>query len=197
MKTSPRPTLSAPHSEAHPGAPGFCKIVTFYEDFSDAARALRKFQGIVRAFSGGLPVTATSWSFDLLQRKELNSVILHDVTHADVVVVSTRGTCELPERVRAWIIMSMAGKRKRKPTVVALHEEDLEEDEVAAPLCASLKKIAYRSDATFQCSRDVVERTPIETEPPPYGERVCAPHPGSESAQFAVTENLRWWGIND
>jgi hypothetical protein len=175
----------------------FCKIVTFYEDFADAIRAVQKFDLIVQAFSGERHVLATSWSFDMLGRRNLNSIILDDVSHADVIVVASHGDRPLPERIASWVAICMAAIRTKKPVLVALHNDGMEEEGVAAPLCKSLKDIASRADASFMCNHGLAQCLKESAQRKPGGGGRDARRPAAEPAQFSITENLRWWGIND
>ena len=174
----------------------FCKIVTFYEDFDDALRAGKKLDAIERAFSGGLPVRATSWSFDLLGKPALNSIILDDVSRADVLVLASNGDHALPERIASWVEICMHSIPGADPVVVALHAEGSERDGGAAPLCSSLEMIAKRIDATFMCNRDLAA-VHSEAPPGPIRARQVELHAALDTAQYPAVENVRWWGIND
>lgn len=196
MHFSPLSTQSNGRTTVRPHAEQFCKIVTFYEDFDDAVRAGKKFDSIARAFSGGLPVRATSWSFGLLGKPALNSIILDDVSHADVLVLASSGDHELPERVASWVEICMHALPGAEPVIVALHDEGSEADGGAAPMCASLKSIADRMDATFMCNRDLACVLP-EAPAGPNRARQVTSDSALETAQYPAAESVRWWGIND
>ena len=174
----------------------FCKIVTFYEDFEDAVRAGKKFDAIARAFSAGLPVRATSWSFSLLGKPELNTIILDDVSHADVLVVASDGNHELPGRMASWVEICLHALPEADPVIVALHDERSEGNGGAAPMCSSLESIAHRMDATFMCPRDLAS---VHSEAPagPIRPMQVTSDSVLETAQYPAAESVRWWGIND
>jgi hypothetical protein len=197
MYSTIHPSQWKRHRTQQPAACRFCKIVTFYEDFSDAVRAVQKFDGIVQAFSGERPVHATSWSFDLLAKAHLNSIILDDVKYADVIVVATHGDRELPARIATWVEICIHAIPGTKPVLVALHDEGLEAEGVNAPLCASLHEIANRTDARFMCNRDLAQCVKRDVAEKPNGGGHGVPHSAHEPAQYATTESHRWWGLND
>ena len=196
MPLSPPTARSNVRENRHPNAVRFCKIVTFYEDFSDAVRAVKKFDSIVQALSPDRPVHATSWSFNLLGKAELNSIILDDVSHADVLVLASNGNHGLPERIASWVEICMHAGPGRDPVIVALHDEGADADGVAGSLCSSLKTIAERTDATFMCNRDLAT---VQSEAPAGPARAwqLEPHAACESAHYPAVESVRWWGIND
>jgi len=198
MDSSPLPSAEPKRREkqrTHAGR--HCKIVTFYEDFADAARAMKKFDSIVRAFGGDLPVHATSWSFELLCKARLNSIILDDVSHADVLIVASNGNRPLPERVASWVEICVHAAPGGKPVIVGLHDEELEPDGVAAPLCSSLDHAAKRTGAAFMCNRDLAERLKPDAASSPIRARRENPDSAVAAAQYPAAEDFRWWGIND
>lgn len=196
MHFSPQPAKVTDRVNPRRSASRCCQIVTFYEDFSDAIRAVKKFDAIVRAFSGDLPVHATSWSFDLLGKSELNAIILEDVTHTNVLVVASRGDHALPERIASWVEICTHTAPGKRPVILALHDEEVEAEGVAAPLCSSLVQIANRVDATFMCNRDLASKE-SEALPMPMRERVENAASVLGMAQYPATETFRWWGINN
>jgi hypothetical protein len=171
--------------------------VTFYETFGDAVRAHKAFDKIARDLSHDRQVQATSWSFDVLGRPELNATILRDSARADVIVVATDGRSTLPERIGKWVEVCMNRNSDAKPVVVALHDDGLETEDAVAPLCSSLRKIAARGEAAFMCNADLASsanhEVPAEV---PLGRREGA-NGDLEPALYPSTENLRWWGMND
>ena len=175
----------------------FCKIVTFYEDFDDAIRAVQNHENIMRTFSNGRHVISTSWSFQMLGQPELNSVILNDASHASVIVVANHGRYELPERVASWVSMLMAANPYEKPVLLALHDERLEADGLAAPFCTKLQGIAGRTNAPFMCIRDIAEHSVEQEQPDADSDGHDHVHSIREAERYQTTDCIRWWGINE
>ena len=186
MHFSPLSPPSDGRTTVRPHAGQSCKIVTFYEDFDDAVRTLRKSEDIMRAFSRSRPVSSTSWSFELLGKPELNAVILQDVSQADVIVVACHGESALPARVASWVAMCLAAADPKKPAIVAVHAGNLEADAEDAPLCKALRRIADGTDATFMCNRDIANAAgPAHT------------FSVQELPHAPTAEDVRRWGINE
>jgi hypothetical protein len=197
MNASNQPTTCGYRDKERPHADRSCKLVIFYQEFSDAIRAHQAFDTIVENFGHGREVRATSWSFHLLGRPELNAAVIRDSALADVIVIATDGRREVPERVQQWVEICMDGSPGARPVVVALHDEGLEADGAAAPLCSSLKQIADRRGAAFMCNHDLGIRTDHQT----VEEPICVRHAHSgsdfERPLYRATETVRWWGMND
>jgi hypothetical protein len=151
---------------------------------------------MARGFSGNERFRATSWSFDLLCKPQLTSIIFGDSTPADIIIVATNGEEELPERVAIWVELCMQVDSDAKPVIVALHDEKFEAEGTAAPLCLSLTRIADRRDATFLCSTDLAPcmNHKAPTEPIAAQE---SPAFAIQNARYASSGSPRWWGIND
>jgi len=193
----PHSTETKPRNAQQPEAGRFCKVVIFYEEFADASRAVQKFDDIIQGLSGDRPVYATSWGFDLLGKRDLNTIILNDVSSADVIVVAMHGDRELPERVASWVAICTAAVQTKKPVLVALHDDGMEADGVAAPLCKSLKDIACRTDAAFMCNHDLAQYVKHSAQKKPGNDGHDVQRTATNPAQTSAAENLRWWGIND
>ena len=196
IKLTSVPMESPRTPRLYPQADRLCKIVTFYEQFADAIRVLKIFECIVQNLSGNLPIRATSWSFSLLGRPALTSIILNDVDQAAVIVVAMNGDRELPERIATWIEICVYGIPTVKPVLVALHEE-LEMGGTALPLCSSLQGIANRVDATFMCNRDLAKNTNRKFSAEPVRGRQESSGFDLEEARYSTTGSHRWSGIND
>ena len=171
-----------------------CKIVTFYEDFADASRVLKKFDCIVQNLSGSMPVRATSWSFCLLGKSKLNSIILDDVSSADVVVVATQGIMDLPERIAHWIEICLHVTAEATPVLVGLHDAELEAQGSKSNLCLRLKGIAKRMGARFLCDTDLATLPHHDAVAEPA---LCRRTGSGVEAYSSAGECARWWGIND
>jgi hypothetical protein len=173
-----------------------CKIVTFYEDFEAGMRAFRFFDSVARAFSGDLPVNATSWSFSMLGMSRLTAAVLRDSPSADVLVVAAHGVKDLPPHVAMWVDRCISREPNAEPVLVALTDDELEADGSATPLCSSLMRIADRRHATFVRTADLARCVP---EFPPEPVRDGRENADSELglARFPAIKHPRRWGIND
>lgn len=185
------------HESKAPRADRACKIVFFYEDFDAVIHARKAFPFIVRTLSPVQAVDASAWSFTMLGTSEFNASAILDASYADVLVVAAKGDSELPACIFTWLEMAMAMRGDAEAVLVALHDERLEFDGAAAPLCSSLRGIADRLGVGFVCSRDL--NADADQEPP-----LQAPH-DRRGASILVPEATiqptadlqRWWGIND
>jgi hypothetical protein len=184
------PLLLPPHNARA------CKIVTFYEDFASAMRAYRVFEWLARNFSGDLPVKATSWSFSMLGMSRLTSTVLRDSASADVLVVSANGDKDLPPHVAAWIEDCISRERNAGPVLVALLDDEFEEDGSTAILCSSLERIANREGARFLRNRDLKERMHCDLSVEPARNGSGNPVRARDTAPYSIVTTHRW-GIND
>jgi hypothetical protein len=173
------------------------KIVTFYEEFPDAIRAHQAFDTIARKFCGDEPVKASSWSFTLLGRADLNALILADVASADVVVVAASGAREIPRRIATWIEISLDANPDRRPVVLALHEDGLKAEGAGAQLCSGLEKIAGHRNARFMCNADLESHAKARLSREPRIPAHTGAGHSTELAGCSTTESTRRWGIND
>ena len=197
MNRSPQFTLPRRSRAEPPRAQRACNIVTFYEDFAGAIRASGVFDSLAEKFGAGRPVNATSWSFAMLGNPELNAAVVMDAALADVLVVAAKGDSELPPRIAAWVEMCINTSGTARPVLVALHDDGIESDGAAAPLCSSVEGIAARKGAAFLCNSALSGRA----------ERTCAIEPADDEERSSVTvlekspglsaASHRWWGIND
>lgn len=197
MKNSPRFTQSDPPESGPMAANRACNIVTFYEDLPAAVRAQRAFDSLAQHVSPDRPVHATSWSFSMLGMSDLNAAVLLDAALADVLVVAAKGDKELPPRIAAWVEICMNKGDKAEPVVVALHDDGLESDGAAAPLCSSLEKIASRQGATFMCSHDLETCRDRDLPAEPIDDEARCPIRVAAGTLFPDAGCHRWWGIND
>jgi len=138
----------------------FCKNVTFYEDFADAIRVLDNFNSIIANFSADLPVHATLAGYCMLADPELNSIIIENLRCVDVIVVATNGDRKLPGQIASWVEICTHANPARKPAILELHYENLEEQVDPAPLCTSLNGVAVRVNATFMSNRHLASNQP-------------------------------------
>ena len=197
MKISPRPSHSEHAEFKTPHPARVCFIVTFYEDFDGAVRASKAFACMSRIFSRDLPVSATSWSFDLLAISRLKATIARTSASADVLVVSANGVKELPPHIAIWVENCMNQSADAEPVLIALHNDGLESDREAAPLCSSLKSIASRKKAAFVSNHDLKNYPDHELggEPLPSTSagsiRVLGKTPGP------IASHRRGWGIHE
>jgi hypothetical protein len=179
-----------------PEQPHECRVSLFYEDFQSAMHASHELGGLMQRLESAGPVRASSWSFDLLQSKRLAPTVARDSGDADVVVVAAHGGQRVPAHVGEWIANCLARESDARPTVIALHDEALEADGGAAPLCDSLKQIADRQCACFLCGADLKQHKSsfVRGQSAQAISRVA---PTKNAAVEASATANRWFGIND
>jgi hypothetical protein len=173
-----------------------CRITLFYEDFQSAMHASHELGGLMHRLESAGPVRASSWSFDLLHSKRLAPTVARDSADADVVVVAAHGGQRVPAHVGEWIANCLARESDARPTVIALHDEALEADGGAAPLCDSLKQIADRQCACFLCGADLKQYKTrfVRGQGDQASSRVAPARHGAARASAVAN---RWFGIND
>jgi len=197
MNATPQAYLLEHTVSEFPQAERTCNIVTFYEDFAGATRAHHAFDCIARRFAGGRPVHATSWSFGMLANPEFNVAVVLDAAAADVMVIAAKGDRELPARIATWVEMCVRTGENPEPVVVALHDDGLESDGGAAPLCSVLEKIASRQGATFICNHNLKDEMDCELPIEPNFDESRSPVRIAGRVPEPTPEIHRWWGIND
>jgi hypothetical protein len=132
-----------------------CNIVTLYEDFVSAIRVYQLFEWLEATFSNDLPVTATSWSFQMLGMSRLAASVPGDPAFANVLVVSANGNKDLPAHVAVWVEKCISKERNPEPVLVALVDGRLEAAGAATLFCSSLEQIATRRHARFLRTGDL------------------------------------------
>ena len=160
------------------------KIVLFYEDFSAAIRAYNSFDWLTKNFGSGRAVSTASWSFDMLGMSRLSPSVLHDSTAADVLVVSAHKDQDLPPHVAIWVDRCISQEPETEPVLVALFDDEPNAASPAAPLCASLMRIAKRRHARFLRG--------LDHDFPPESESGASENSGRE-----VTFSSQRWSVQD
>ena len=174
-----------------------CNIVTFYEDFDSAIRAASTFDCLARSFGGNLPVSAASWSFSMLGNPRMKAAAIRNTADASVIVVAANGGRELPAHIAAWVENCISRDPDSKPVLVALHDDAVEGDGAAAPLCGSLSRIAGRKGAAFVCNSDLKQRLGHQFPPDPSRSESLASVRVLEKSPALAPSAHRWWGVNE
>ena len=86
--------------------------VMAYEDARLAERAQKAWEHLMSTLQGDHCSGLRLWQFDLLRTAEMRGAAARDAAQADMILIATRGTGELPTDVKDWIDGWLVQKRK-------------------------------------------------------------------------------------
>jgi hypothetical protein len=96
-------------------------VVVAYDNLRAGQRAMRTLTSLVDHFRGTrLEMRPQLWRFDLLDEPQWFSAALHDAIRADMLIVSTTSTNNLPATVNGWLNQCLVRKQGTGGAIVAL-----------------------------------------------------------------------------
>ncbi|HLX70734.1 MAG TPA: hypothetical protein VKV04_13990 [Verrucomicrobiae bacterium] len=184
------PSLKSPDSEASP-----FNVVIAYEDFETGKRAMKVYNYIVEHLSDKYLFQNQMWKFEVLAVAKLRQMAVKDASAADIVIVSTHGTNELPAEAASWI-KSSAAEQNNLIALVGLF--DLEEH-LDNPARRFLADTAQRHGIEFFSQPGVWPSVEDKDQQRPLDARGERNEKTFSILHSAVQENAAvfHWGINE
>jgi|SRR5580704_6766957 hypothetical protein len=101
----------------------FFNVLVAYEDFSTGNLALSIFDRIFPGFNR-LPAFSTRnvWKFDLLEIAPFREMAATEAAYADMIIISTHATAELPTAVKRWMEAWIKKRHSEPGALVVLLE---------------------------------------------------------------------------
>jgi len=150
--------------------------VMAYEDASTAERAKKAWNYLVSTLRGHSEPGLRLWKFDVLRIREMRDVAARDAARADMILIATRGTLDLPAEVKVWIDGWLAHKGEAQDdqsTLAVLF--DAPPDKVGVPALAQfayLQRAARRGNMDSLVSTFDQSGATTEFSRPPLGRTV-------------------------
>src|ERR1700704_3056282 len=95
------------------------KVIIICEDLESGQYANQLQEHLGDALKCKINFRPEAWTFRTLQHPELQELAAKEIAEADIVLFSTRGDCELPLSIRAWLDICLEPS-KRPRALVAL-----------------------------------------------------------------------------
>lgn len=119
MKAAP-PVERTQHLDAPEGSHLF-SVVIAYDNLTAGQRAMHTLMTLVEQFRGeGVEMRPQLWRFDLLEDPQWFAVALSDAIRADMLIISTSSTENLPGSMNRWLSQCLACKESGGGAIVAL-----------------------------------------------------------------------------
>ena len=122
-------------------------VVIAYEDFDTGTHARKTYEYLVRNLEGVQNFSHQMWKFDVLQIPKLREIAARDAAQADLIMISCRGTHDLPEHVREWNERWLA--QKGEPAGLVLLFDAPRDAYKAADVSKYLAGVARRAGIEF------------------------------------------------
>src|SRR5262249_17960024 len=141
-------------------------------------------------------INSDLWKFELLNLPQLGERAALEAAQADMIIISTRGTGELPAHVKKWIERWLPQKTGGQSALVALLHPDPAPMGEWPPLCAYLRQVAERGNMDFFWKAG--DWRPQDSE-----HAVETLHRQTEHRSFLLDRSLqhrlagRGWGLNE
>jgi len=129
-------------------------MVIVYEDQRSLRRAEKLQHHLSRRCNNELEITSSAWNFALLGSSGLRKRATSEALDGDMIVISARGGCELPEHLHAWLKRLISLKKGAHTALVVLLEPRGEDTSDTPTLTDSLRRMADASGLDFFCNRD-------------------------------------------
>lgn len=96
------------------------KVVVAYEDVPAGHRAVGLLKELLQGLVDDVELQPVLWRFDLLRDLHWHKMAVTDAAHADMLVLSTSGSSELPDAVSRWLEAGAALKHGDGTALVVL-----------------------------------------------------------------------------
>ena len=130
--------------------------VVAYEDASTVDRAQKAWDHLICTLQGHSEFGLRLWKFEFLRTPEMRAVAARDAAQADMILIATHGTGELPAEVKAWIDGWLAHKGEvqgDQSTLAVLFDAPPDKVGVPAPAqFAYLQRAARKGNMDFLVS---------------------------------------------
>jgi len=79
------------------------KVLIAYEDFAAGRHAKETYDYLVRQLGSDFEFESQMWSFDVMRNANLRGMAAHDALEADMIIVSSTTTAEVPFGFKSWV----------------------------------------------------------------------------------------------
>jgi hypothetical protein len=176
-----------------PDAP--LRVLIAYEDFATDQRAMKLCSKLIVQIGREYQFRTCFWKFDILRVPRLKTIAAHDAGDADVVLISTHGSGELPAAVKSWMAAWAGKKSSGAKSLVALLDGPDEWGQDESPVNSYLKAFAEKSRIGFFSHTTALPRNDLEFSPDGIAAAQAALVPLTEVMDQPV-RSCRW-GINE
>jgi len=104
--------------------PSLARVFILYEDTDAGQRAMHTVRHLTAQTGGSVEFKSQLWRFDLLQYPHWWKTSLHDASHSDILIVSTRKTDLFPTEVSNWIKAYLANRKEQDLAMISLFGAD-------------------------------------------------------------------------
>jgi hypothetical protein len=142
------PNSRSAASEVWTGESGSPLVVSiFYHDIAAADRAVNLVNRVTNNFNGELPVETHLWNFDVLRLEEVAEQAALKTAFADLVVVATAESQDLPAEVKRALEQALALRTGDEIAVVALLGDA--HPQIHSSVCDYLKNLCHATEGCF------------------------------------------------
>jgi len=136
--------------DGHEGMEITCniKVVIAFEDAAAGRHAQGFYDHLKERLGAEFEFTRYQWSFNLLQDALVSDAAAQDAALADIVIIATHGTSELPKHVDRWF-QAWVGRNAGPMALVALFDQPSVSAETREEVRASLARIAQTASMDF------------------------------------------------
>jgi hypothetical protein len=138
------PPFGTPGVEENPSF----NVVIVYEDFETGKHARKTYDFLVENLGCDCRFINQMWKFDVLKIAKLRDIAAKDAVVADIVIISSHGSHELPPEVREWIESWLADPGETL-ALVALFDRPEEKSEKMCEIRDYLASVAKRGRMKF------------------------------------------------
>jgi hypothetical protein len=138
------PPFGTPGVEENPSF----NVVIVYEDFETGKHARKTYDFLVENLGHDCRFINQMWKFDVLKIAKLRDIAARDAALADIVIVSSHGSHELPAEVGEWIESWLADPGETL-ALVALFDRPEEKSEKMCEIRHYLAGVAKRGRMEF------------------------------------------------
>lgn len=124
-------------------------VVIVYEDFAAGKHAKETYDYLVHQLGHDFDFSNQMWKFDVLGNSKMNELAVKDAVMADLIIVSTHGTDELPAEVKAWLEHWVATKTNAMALVYLVDHPNIQESPESAATRSYLQDAARRAGIGF------------------------------------------------
>ena len=136
----------------HPKQDLECKpdfnVVIAYEDFAAGIHAKETYDYLAGQLGREYQFNNQMWKFDILGNTKMREMAVTDAEVADLIIISTHGTGELPAPARSWIDEWVKHKGHAMALVNLVDQPSVETAE-PAPLKSYLQSVAAKAKMDF------------------------------------------------
>jgi len=99
-------------------------VVIAYEDFAAGKHAKETYDYLVNELGEDYAFNNQMWKFDVLNHPKMQEMAVKDATRADLIIISTQSSGELPPEVKSWIGEWMTKKSRAKGLAVLVNDSN-------------------------------------------------------------------------